>query len=324
MRSGGKRGYVPGNIREHGGGLDAAAKRFGGDRADWIDLSTGINPQPYPVPRLSPDSWTALPDKRAQERLIEAARQFWNVPPDAALLAVPGASAAIAQIPRLTPRARVSIAQPTYNEHGASFAAHGWTEVPESEQAEAAVIVHPNNPDGRTFDASALAAPLMIVDESFCDVMPSASLMPHATRPGLLILKSFGKFWGLAGLRLGFVVGDPALIARLADMLGPWPVSGPALEIGTTALRDTAWAEATHQRLRADAARLDQLVKKAGLQLAGGTDLFRLYETPDAALWQERLARHRIWSRSFSYATQWLRLGLPPADGWARLEQALA
>jgi cobalamin biosynthetic protein CobC len=123
---------------------------------------------------------------------------------------------------------------------------------------------------------------------------------------------------------LGFVVGDPALIARLADMLGPWPVSGPALEAGTTALRDTAWAEATRQRLRADAARLDQLAHKAGLQLAGGTDLFRLYETPDAAHWQERLAKHQIWSRSFSYAPHWLRLGLPPADGWARLEQALA
>ena len=311
-------------MREHGGGLDAATDRFGGTRPDWLDLSTGINPVPYPVPRLSTDSWTDLPDRTAQEALTAAARAFWNVPQGAALLAIPGASAAIAQLPRLLPPGQVHISAPTYNEHAASFAAAGWTEAIENMPRDATVIVHPNNPDGRTFTSADISAPLTVIDESFCDVMPEASLMTHATQPGVLILKSFGKFWGLAGLRLGFVAGDPGLIEKLAETLGPWPISGPALEIGTAALSDTDWAKATRERLATDAKRLDLMIENAGLRCIAGTDLFRLYETDDATAWQDRLARHHIWSRTFSYAPGWLRLGLPPQEGWTRLERALA
>ena len=139
-----------------------------------------------------------------------------------------------------------------------------------------------------------------------------------------MVLKGLGKFWGLAGLRLGFAIGDPALIDRLATLLGPWPVSGPALAIGTTALRDTAWATATRARLATDAARLDALIAAAGARPAGGTALYRLVSAPDAARWQARLARHRIWTRRFPYSTTWLRLGLPgPEAEWTRLATAL-
>ncbi|WP_299025407.1 threonine-phosphate decarboxylase CobD [uncultured Sulfitobacter sp.] len=313
-------------IQEHGGGIDAAARRFGGARRDWIDLSTGINPVAYPIGQLAQDAWTALPDHAAQTALLDAARDFWQVPEGAAILATPGASAPIAMIPRLRRAGRVHIAAPTYNEHAAAFSAAGWhvaDSTPETQIADAQVIVHPNNPDGRIFSAQDLNAPLRVVDESFCDVMPDASLIAQAGRTDTLILKSFGKFWGLAGLRLGFVIGAPALIEELAQMLGPWPVSGPALTIGTAALNDLHWAHNTRQRLTDDAARLDAAMKQAGAKTVGGTSLFRLYDVPDAAGWQTRLARHHVWSRTFSYNPRWLRLGLPAPDAWGRIGSAI-
>lgn len=308
-----------GETPDHGGGIDAAAARFGGERADWLDLSTGINPCPYPIPPLPADAWTALPDAAAFAALEQAARAFWQVPDGAAVLAAPGASALIARIPALRPAGDVVIQGPTYNEHARSFAAHGWRV---TDSADACVIVHPNNPDGRLHPAP--DATFRIIDESFCDITPAASHIAQATRPGTVILKSFGKFWGLAGVRLGFAIGDPALIVPLATMLGPWAVSGPAIAIGTAALHDMAWAEATRTRLATDASRLDALMTHAGAMVAGGTPLFRLYDVADATAWQTRLARHHIWTRVFPYSTRWLRLGLPgDAQGWTRLERAL-
>ena len=308
--------------RDHGGGIDAAIQEFGGTRADWIDLSTGINPVPYPVPPISNDAWNALPDTGLVTALTAVARAFWNVPDDAAILAAPGASALIAQIPRLGAPTSVCIPGPTYNEHAASFSAQGW-QVTGGGGAQAQVLVHPNNPDGRVWTSTDLTAPLTIIDESFCDVTPTQSLIAHAERPGIVILKSFGKFWGLAGVRLGFAIGDPALIHQLKEMLGPWPVSGIALEIGAAALADVTWAEHTRARLARDADRLDSLFCTNGAQLVGGTSLFRLYKVADAAAWQNRLAAHHIWTRIFPYAPDWIRVGLPPSTGWTRLEAAL-
>lgn len=310
--------------RDHGGGVDAAIQRFGGLRRDWIDLSTGINPVCYPIGEISAAAWATLPDEAAQAHILEVARQFWQVPQGAAILCVPGASAAIAMIPRATTARDVHIATPTYNEHAAAFAAAGWQEAVQPTCSAAQVIVHPNNPDGRLFTASDLHAPLRIIDESFCDVAPDRTLMAQTTVPGTLLLKSFGKFWGLAGLRLGFVIGDPALIAKLAEMLGPWPVAGPALEIGARALVDIEWATKTRERLAHDTTRLDTLLHGSGATPLGGTTLFRLYEVGDAGAWQHRLAKHHIWSRVFPYNPHWLRLGLPGPTDWPRVEAALA
>ncbi|AEI95394.1 threonine-phosphate decarboxylase CobD [Roseobacter litoralis] len=312
--------------RDHGGGIDAARRRFGGSRIGWIDLSTGINPVAYPTLPVAQNCWTALPDQMASDRLLEAARALWRVPSDAAIIAAPGASALIAQIPGLATPGAVCIPIPTYNEHAAAFDAHRWS-VGTDADAAAQVVVHPNNPDGRFWRDDMLPAPkatLTIIDESFCDVAPEKSLIHLATRPGTIVLKSFGKFWGLAGLRLGFAIGDPALIATLQSRQGPWAVAGPALDIGTRALSDTAWADATRTRLTQDSARLDALMQNADAQLIGGTSLFRLYRVCDAARWQERLAEHHIWTRVFPYNKEWLRLGLPHSVQWERLENALA
>lgn len=307
--------------RDHGGGIDAAVAQYGGTRDGWLDLSTGINPVPYPLPKLADADWTDLPDKAAQTALTDAARDFWNVPDDAEILAAPGASALIARIPALAAAGNVDIPKPTYNEHAAAFEAQGWKVTDTTPSAR--VLVHPNNPTGKLWGAGDLTAPLTVIDESFCDVTPDQTLIHEAAKAGRVVLKSFGKFWGLAGARLGFAIGDPALITKLADFTGPWAVSGPALRIGASALQDHDWAETTRARLSKDAARLDALLTAKGASLFGGTTLFRLYEVDDAAAWQDRLAQSHVWSRIFPYSNNYLRLGLPAPDRWDQLEAAL-
>lgn len=315
----GARRRMDGQKRDHGGGLDAAAARFGGAREDWLDLSTGINPCPYPVGALPPDAWTALPDAAAMARLEQAARSFWNVPERAEIAIAGGASALIAALPWLKPAGQVAIEEPTYNEHRAAFEAAGW-EV--SGAGAARVLVHPNNPTGRWHGSADMGTGLTVIDESFADVAPVRSMMGDVLKGERIILKSFGKFWGLAGLRLGFAIGRPELIGPLRARLGPWAASGPALEIGARALEDWAWAEETRARLAQGAARLDAMMAGHGT-LKGGTDLFRLYDVGDAAAFQAKLAERHIWSRIFPYSQSWVRLGLPDDAGFARLEAAL-
>ena len=312
---------------DHGGGIDAAAARFGGTRADWIDLSTGINPAPWPMPPLPADAWTALPDQAALEALLTAARNFWNVPDSAEIIAAPGASAIIARMPALCP-APAAIIGPTYNEHARAFRAAGQPVLSSAEaEAPVRVIVHPNNPDGRLWPETTRGTRLTVIDESFCDTLPEASQIARAAEPGTVILKSFGKFWGLAGLRLGFAIGQHATLTgptgHLSDLLGPWSVSGPALTIGAMALRDRDWVDTTRQSLAQKTARLDALILAKAAHLLGGTTLFRLYQVTDAKRWQAHLAQHRIWSRTFPWSDTWLRLGLPPDHGWDRLTTAL-
>lgn len=320
-------------MRDHGGNIDRAVGIFGGPAADWIDLSTGINRVPYPLPALPATAWTQLPTASARDGLIAAARAAYGT--SAAILPVAGAQGAIQMIPRLGPPGLARVLSPTYNEHAASLSAAGWRVETVSDPAEIAgadlgVIVNPNNPDGRESTPAALRdlagkVGRLVVDESFADMTPGLSVAASAGQPGLLVLRSFGKFYGLAGLRLGFVLGDEAEIARLAAMAGPWPVSGAAIEVGRVALADRVWAETTIVRLQDEAHRIDGLAARAGWRPLGGTTLFRLYDTPDASAAQARLARARIWSRIFPWSARWLRLGLPGGDAeWARLERALA
>ncbi len=327
--------------RDHGGGLDQAMAHFGGARADWIDLSTGINPSPYPLPVISPSSWSALPDRSAFARLKDAARCFWDVPGQYDIVPAGGASALIAALPRILEGGSVSIPQPTYNEHRAAFKASGWAE---ARPPDVTVVVHPNNPDGRLWDGPFdTRSGQIIVDESFCDVLPERSFLRHYSINGVelkkstksyvndkfdgtppIILKSFGKFWGLAGVRLGFAICAPSVGANLREALGPWQVSGPACEIGINALSNPRWATETRARLKAAAQRLDNLLDTAGLDLVGGTDLFRLVAADDAQALQTHLAKRHILTRIFPYSKTWVRFGLPgPQTHWDRLTQAM-
>ncbi len=322
-------------MRDHGGNIDKAIATFGGAPAGWIDLSTGINRVPYPVPSLPPEAWTMLPTHAAKDTLLATVRAYYQTA--APVVAVAGAQAAIQIIPQLATTARklARVLTPTYNEHAATLRAAGWQvqQVPHLADlagADLAVVVNPNNPDGQTHSPADLLALLphlgrLVVDESFGDITPDLSMLPLAGLDKLLILRSFGKFWGLAGARLGFVFGPQPDITALSMMAGPWPVSGAALIIGQVAYADIDWATSTRQRLHSEVSRIDTLARIAGWQVAGGTALFRLYRTPDASAAQNQLARAHIWSRIFPWHPNWLRLGLPGSDlEWARLAAALS
>src|SRR3984957_13366778 len=254
---------------EHGGNLDLALKHFGGRLEDWIDLSTGINRQPYPLPPLSPRHWNGLPSRSETDSLHEAARLAYRT--HAPVVALAGAQAAIQLLPLLSPPGRARILAPSYNEYASVLRAAGWdvadaADLKSLAGADLAVVVNPNNPDGRRHEPDKLLALLscvgrLVLDESFVDAVPELSLAPEAGRFGLLILRSFGKFYGLAGVRLGFALGSGARIGALASLAGPWPASGAAIAIGRRALLDRDWAIKTSARLDRDSRRLDALIQ---------------------------------------------------------------
>ncbi|WP_417209825.1 threonine-phosphate decarboxylase CobD [Antarctobacter sp.] len=323
-------------MRDHGGDLDRAMARYGD--GDWLDLSTGINARPYPFPDLPARAWTALPTATEGAALVAAARAAYGAGQGVDCMPLAGAQAGIQLVPRLGVPQEARVVGPTYNEHAGALEAQGWRvtqvdAIADLKGAPLGVVVNPNNPDGRFWTPEDLIdlarhIGLLVVDESFADPVPEYSLVRYLDRlPDgirIVVLRSFGKFYGLAGVRLGFALGAPALIDPMRRMAGPWAVSGPAIAAGVKALADRAWQEAMIGQLARDAVRMDALAEAAGWSLVGGTVLFRTYETGDAAAAQDRLAASRIWTRRFPYSDGWLRLGLPgPEADWARLEAAL-
>lgn len=318
---------------EHGGNLRDAARRFGRD--DWLDLSTGINPHWYPVPALAGNAWHRLPE--ADPALARAAAQYYDAP---LMLPVAGTQAAIQALPRLRPPSRVVVAAPSYAEHAHHWGRHGHSmrQVPYAEldaalpDCDVMVVCNPNNPTGATVPPQQLlgwAAQLaarggwLVVDEAFGDTARGASVAAHSGQSGLIVLRSVGKFFGLAGLRLGFVAAQPALLNELADLLGPWTVSGPAQEIALAALQDRAWQSAMRQQLNLNGSRLHGLLATHHIA-ASGCALFQWWPEPRAERFWQHMAERGIWVRLFQQAARGIRLGLPPdADGWRRLEVAL-
>ena len=323
----------------HGGNLAAARLRFPDAPQPWLDLSTGINPVAYPVGELAPEAWARLPDATSVRSLEAAAAAAYGAHDAAMVVASPGEQALIQWLPRLLPAKRVGILGLTYAEHEACWRAACASvvtvgEIEALDDVDVAVVVNPNNPDGRSVppgELAALAARLarkggaLIVDEAFMDAEPGAqSLVPMLPPESTVVLRSFGKLYGLAGLRLGFAIASPSRAAMIRDALGPWAVSGAAVEIGRRALPDADWRQLAVARIVKDAARLDALLIAAGFTIVGGTALFRLARHIDACLWFDRLGRAGILARPFAARPDWLRFGLPGSEpDWRRLEAAL-
>lgn len=311
----------------HGGDLGEVRRRFPDAPLPWIDLSTGINPVPYPIPDLSAEAWTRLPSRAELATLIEAAALRYGVDDPETIVAAPGTQALIQLLPRLVPTSRVAIVGPTYEEHEVSWRRQGH-EVTIVETlpsaADVTVVVNPNNPTGRLVPIADFTATkgLLVVDEAFIDFHPrSASLVGK----NCIVLRSFGKTYGLAGLRLGFAITERGIAQRLREEFGPWAVAGPAIEIGRRALADEAWLAATAARLDADCRRLDEMLTRAGCTVLGGTMLFRLVRHPKPAAIVEALGRGGIHVRSFPREPSWLRFGLPANDEeFSRLANALS
>ena len=313
----------------HGGGLAAAQRHFGG--RDWIDLSTGINPRPWPgVTGLAFD-WQRLPEPEALTALEVAAASCFGVDPRH-VCAVPGGEIGLRLVGGLIGGAAQHIV-PGYRTHGAMIAGSAAIERGAARGGgDTLILANPNNPDGHAIDAAAMIELLaergrwLLVDEAFADPDPATSIAATVgDDQKLVVFRSFGKFFGLAGVRLGFVIAPQALIAALRDRLGAWPLSAAAIAIGTAAYTDRDWIAATRKRLPRDAAAIDAALTRRGYQPIGACPLFRLIDVDDARGLFDRLAQHAVLTRPFADQPRWLRIGLPAdTDALARLDAALA
>jgi cobalamin biosynthesis protein CobC len=319
----------------HGGRLREAARRYGIPLDAWLDLSTGINPHAYPVPAIPVSAWSRLPED--DDGLIDAARAYYEAPH---VLPVAGSQAAIQALPPLRRRSRVGVITPGYAEHARAWrrAGHEVVGVPvealgnAARQVDVLVVIHPNNPTGDRFAVETLLGwhaglaarkGWLVVDEAFIDPTPIDSLAAYCARPGLIVLRSLGKFFGLAGARVGFVLGEAVLLKRLTEALGPWPVTGPSRAVAAEALADARWQSTMRTALPEASARLAQLLSAHGLVPTGGCGLFQWVVTLEANAIHEWLAREGILTRLFHDPPS-LRFGLPRTEpGWRRLEAAL-
>ncbi|MFL9925982.1 threonine-phosphate decarboxylase CobD [Herbaspirillum lusitanum] len=333
---------------EHGGNLNDAVAAYGRPRAQWLDLSTGINPQPYPAPLLAGDAWHRLPEHSAE--LEAAACAYYGAP---RMLAVAGTQAAIQALPQLRLQAnggrssRVIVAAPAYAEHAHRWAqaGHDMREVAYAEldaqldDCDVLVVCNPNNPTGARVAPQQLlqwaqrlqartaadgSRGWLVVDEAFGDTTPQQSVAAHTAQAGLIVLRSVGKFFGLAGVRLGFIAAHEELLDKLAEWLGPWSVSGPAQQIGLSALRDLDWQQRTRARLLEDGERLQAMLSQHGAH-SSGSALYQWWLQPQAAQFHAAMAEQGVWVRLFTRGAGGIRLGLPADEaGWHKLEQALA
>lgn len=321
---------------EHGGRLRRAARQYGIAEAGWLDLSTGINPDGWPVPAMPDGIWQCLPQD--DDALQAAAQAYYGT---SQLLAVAGSQAAIQALPMLRQPAQVALVAPGYAEHAHAWQRYGHqvTSVSAAEilqagtVAQVAVVVNPNNPTGKLFSADELLrlhAQLaarggwLVVDEAFMDTMPKHSLASVCPRPGLIVLRSLGKFFGLAGARVGFVLAEENVLQPLAELLGPWPIAAPSRHAAMLALQDAAWQDAARKALPLAAQRLEELLSAHGLAPDGGSSLFQWVCCADAANIYEQFAQQGILTRLFD-APHSVRLGLPRDEAqWSRLAEALS
>ncbi|WP_062014009.1 threonine-phosphate decarboxylase CobD [Aureimonas sp. AU4] len=316
----------------HGGALLAAIRTYGGARADWLDLSTGINPRPPALPPVPPESWTRLPEAEDEARMVDAFRRFTGAGLEARIVAASGSGALIAALPHLVPAGAAAALRFAYGGHGKALEAAGHRVVriedPRDGAADAslAFVANPNNPDGRRFPAAILLdladrlaarGGVLVVDEAFMDADPRESVAAQAGRPGLVVLRSFGKTFGLAGLRLGFALVPPALEAPLRARLGEWPVSGPAIAVGTALLEDGPALARLRVGIRAASGWTRRAIGEAGLEPMGDAALFALVRHRRAHALFEALARRRILVRPFETEPDALRFGLCASEGEA-------
>lgn len=319
---------------EHGGNLSSAAAQYGIPLEDWLDLSTGINPNNYPIAEIPASVWQRLPNDN--DGLVEAACAYYGCQ---FALPTAGSQAALQVLPKLRPSCKVAMPDPMYKEHANAWQRHGhqvstFANLEDEEAINAADVVllcNPNNPTATQFspqDLLNLHAKLanrggwLVVDEAFMDATPQHSIAQHAHLDGLFVLRSLGKFFGLAGARVGFLLSKQTQLNKLQEELGPWTINGASRFIAKQALSDKTWQQNTRVQLAENSQRLAILLERYGLTPRAGTALFQYVQTNSAEIWQRHLAKQGILVRLFPEIPA-LRFGLPTGDGWDKLERAL-
>lgn len=324
------------NFARHGGRLNDASNAFPNAPRPWLDLSTGINPRPWPMQTVSVSAFTQLPDPSQVLELEAAAAIMFGSKPQG-VVAVPGAEAGLRALPDILRLRTVSIVSPTYGSHENAWRCSGADvtlidhHAIGNERTDATVIVNPNNPNGQFLPPEAIKRiarehadrdAWLIIDESFVDATPAQSVAAEAGDQ-LVVIRSFGKFFGLPGLRLGFILGKPDLVAGIRNRFGDWPLTSQTLATGIDAYRDTSWQNSTRQHLEVDASRLQRSLQAADFETVGSNALFQLVKSDRAQDWFHFLAERGILTRPFACNHTWLRFGLPNSDNWTRLELAL-
>ncbi|MBV1788462.1 threonine-phosphate decarboxylase CobD [Marinobacterium sp. D7] len=324
---------------EHGGGLNAAAERHGIPRGHWLDLSTGINPRGWPVPDIPSEVFARLPE--VDDQLEMAAADYYGCDQ---LLPLAGSQQGIQLLPRLRQAlcgsGRVGVLTPGYAEHRHHWQLHGHdvkglsalqieSRLP---QLEVLVLINPCNPSGCSFTPEQLErwrAQLaarggwLVVDEAFIDATPELSLLGPELPRGLIILRSLGKFFGLAGLRVGFLFAESTIRHALAPLIGPWALAHPSRWLATKALQDQEWQRFARVNLRLQQQRLVDLLARFFVEPVSSTSLFAWIPTERAESIQQRLAMRAVLVRCFNDPPG-LRFGLPGSEAqWRQLEHAL-
>lgn len=320
---------------EHGGHLIDAINKYNIPKQQWLDLSTGINPNGWPIPDIPAECWQRLPE--TADGLVKAAQQYYQC---SSILPVAGSQAAIQTLPLLRAKCKVGVLTPAYAEHAYSWkqAGHHVIELNNEDiasqlhQIDVLILINPNNPTGKRFTKQQLLdwhsqlkqrKGWLIVDEAFIDSMPEESLSDFPVCEGLIILRSIGKFFGLAGIRCGFVLTEVSLLMALNEKLGPWAISHPSRYIATRALLDKNWQQQTGLALKSQSIRLVSLLAKYDLRAENATDLFVWVKTSIAPQLYEQLAQQGLLTRLFSVPNS-LRFGLPKNEQqWRYLEYCL-
>ncbi len=329
----------------HGGRLIAAQRAFPDAPLPWIDLSTGISPFAYPIGAIPDTAFHRLPEPEQEAALRAVAARAYGAPDADHVCLAPGSQMLISLLPLLLRCRQACVLHPGYAEHerswrqaGADMRRAGTAEALHDAAAVDTVLVlcNPNNPDGRRVDRGGLEALAercqriggwLVVDEAYADlengVPPAASMLARFER--VVVLRSLGKSYGLAGVRFGALLAQPSVVAQMAALLGPWPVSGAALILSSRALADGRWREAAAERACRESRRLEALLVDTGMTAVGGTALFRLASVPDAQKRWRLLAGAGLLARRFEDRADWLRFGLPPDEAaWTRLRHALS
>jgi cobalamin biosynthetic protein CobC len=220
------------------------------------------------------------------------------------------------------------------------------------------LLINPNNPTGALYSKEHVCQlleeihskqGLLIIDEAFMDATGQQSMAQELGRrnratsnpalstetssssdyadntdksEALIILRSVGKFFGLAGVRLGFVLASESWLSAMSSSLGPWAVSGPAQFVGERALTDHRWQEEQRIVLTRLSSALETVLTQAFAQPVQGTSLFKTVRTPQAPAIFEALCQQGIYVRLCDEKDA-LRFGIPHEQGLKRLEDTL-
>ncbi len=315
----------------HGGQLNHVKQQFPDVHQDWLDLSTGISPFAYPIPEIPKFVWQSLP--QVSESLLQKAKHYYQC---SDILAAHGSQSIIQILPKLwlkrfgTPTS-VFLPKVGYKEHQKAWSENQFpielydNELDSTEFSAPSIVVciNPNNPTGFLHSRQHLLRLLsqlqhnsgwLIVDEAFMDVIEEdASLMKHANHSNLFVLRSMGKFFGLAGIRVGFVSSCEKNLNDLSQLLGPWSVNGPALFVAEQALQNRQWQQEQQQRLKQSAQSLESWLKTKFRLPVTGTSLFKTLHLENATQLWTSLCHKGIYVRLCDEKNA-LRFGIPTLE----------